>query len=155
MAAPTIQQLYHEHIVRPAREAEAARQTIPMDWDAAPHLRDTLLRWVEAVAAIIKAIGPPGDFGYESRPGRALGNALNTAREIQWAIREGRALKFAPRDAARAISQRLSLVQTDLSLVEWPKDVRHCINRFESAMGQLDRARLECVDASISPAGGA
>lgn len=44
--------------------------------------RELLQRATEAIVDVYKGVGTPGDFGYESREGRALNALYNVNNEI-------------------------------------------------------------------------
>ncbi|MCC6546191.1 hypothetical protein IT570_03395 [Candidatus Sumerlaeota bacterium] len=89
------------------------------------------LAWYDAGVDVIEAIGPPGDYGYESREGKALYRIIEIGDVVHDEVFDQRQMAQVIVSATEAIGK-----------ITWPRDVKNRLPAFQRAWGKLK----ECSD---------
>lgn len=110
------------------------------DWATNPVLV-AVWGWAQRVPELIEAIGPPGDFGYGSRRGMALHDAINLYRKICGAKRDSCGVRVD------AMLDAMARVERELRAVRWPRDVERRLGRLYVALDRLTEARAAIEEA--------
>ena len=117
-----------------SRDGMASGQTASKDLVAAQR------KWAQVIPDLIDGIGPPGDFGYDSKRGRVLHSCIRLY-DVVW----------RDCDAGRRANIKLMHLTTKaLEELSWPKDVRNRLPKFYVALSRLQDADRELVGIARS-----